>query len=150
VLRADSDVEIETAPLVATPEGPLWLCLDCQPVCSTDLWLFHKTTDRRRYDERARRHPNADDVVLVNQRGEVTETARANLALCLDGHWSTPPLGSGLLPGVERARSLAEGRLVERVLSVEDLRRADRVATLSSLRGWRAARVRPLCNCLAP
>jgi para-aminobenzoate synthetase/4-amino-4-deoxychorismate lyase len=57
----------------------------------------------------------------------------------LDGCWWTPPLEAGCLPGVERARLLEMGRLQERVLRVADLERAEGVAVLSSLRGWRAA-----------
>lgn len=147
VLRPEGSVEVETASLPRGTGSTLRLCVDPQPVTSRDVTLFHKTTDRRRYDARARRHAGADDVVLVNERGQVTETTRANLAVCLGGQWCTPPLDCGLLPGVERARSLAEGRLVERVVTVDDLRRAPQVATLSSLRGWLPARVAHDCRC---
>ena len=95
----------------------------------------------------ARRHPTVDDVVLINERGEVTETTRATLAVRLGDLWCTPPLRCGLLPGIQRARDLADGRLVERLITVDDLLCADSVATLSSLRGWRAARVLPTCEC---
>ena len=101
--------------------------------------LFHKTTVRQRYVEAAVRHPGADDVLLVNRRGEVTETTIANLAVRLDGRWWTPPLSSGLLPGIERAVALADGRIAERALSVEDVRRAEGLALLNSVRGWRPA-----------
>ena len=148
LLRAGGAMEVETSPLdVPDPAFPLSLCLDLEPVDSSEITLFHKTTDRARYDERTRRHPMADDVLLVNERGEVTETTRANVAVRVDGQWCTPPLRCGLLPGIQRARDLAEGRLVERVITVEDLLTASDVATLSSLRGWRAARFVPTCAC---
>ena len=148
VLRPHGAVEVETSALDdELPAGPLRLCVDPEPVHSTDVMLFHKTTNRGRYDDRARRHPTADDVVLVNEFGEVTETTRANLAVGLAGRWCTPPLSCGLLPGVERGRQLAAGRLVERVVTIDDLRNASAVATLSSLRGWRPAYVRPNCRC---
>ena len=88
---------------------------------------------------RALRHPDAEDVVLVNERGELTETTIANLAVRLDGTWWTPPTTSGCLPGVERARLLDLGRLRERVLHVEDLAAADGLAVVNSLRGRREA-----------
>ena len=148
VLRAHGAIEVETSALDdQLPAAPLQLCVDPEPVHSTDVMLFHKTTNRGRYDDRSRRHPTADDVVLVNERGELTETTRANLALRLAGRWCTPPLSCGLLPGVERGRHLAAGRLVERVVTEDDLRNASAVATLSSLRGWRPAYVRPNCRC---
>jgi para-aminobenzoate synthetase / 4-amino-4-deoxychorismate lyase len=148
VLRASGPVEVETLAFAdEVPTSTLRLCVDLEPVSSSDVMLFHKTTNRRRYDERTRRHPAADDVVLVNERGEVTETTRANLAVLLDDQWYTPPINCGLLPGVERARRLADGRLVERVVSLDDLRDARAVATLSSLRGWRPAHVLARCLC---
>lgn len=121
--------------------GQVLLAIDEQPVRSSDVGLFHKTTDRRAYDDRRARHPDADDVVLVNERGEVTETTIANLAARIDGVWSTPPLDAGCLPGVERARWLAGGTLVERVVTADQLRSAEEVAVLSSLRGWRPAAI---------
>jgi para-aminobenzoate synthetase / 4-amino-4-deoxychorismate lyase len=147
VLRPDGSIEVETAAFPPVPGSTLRLCVDPVPVSSNDVALFHKTTDRRRYEERALRHAGADDVVLVNERGEVTETTRANLAVRLDGQWCTPPLDSGLLPGIERARRIAEGRLVERLVTLGDLRRASGVATLSSLRGWLPAAVDLDCGC---
>jgi para-aminobenzoate synthetase/4-amino-4-deoxychorismate lyase len=148
LLRADEAIELQTSALDdERPVSSQQLCIDFEPVSSSDVKLFHKTTDRERYEDRAHRHPAADDVVLVNERGEVTETTRANLAVRINGQWCTPPLSCGLLPGVERARQLADGRLVERVVTVEDLLGAPAVATLSSLRGWRAAHVRASCGC---
>jgi para-aminobenzoate synthetase/4-amino-4-deoxychorismate lyase len=153
VLRADGRVELTATPLADVTSAvadPVELCIDPVPLHSSDPALFHKTLDRRRYDERAARHPAADDVVLVNERGEVTETTRANLAARTGGRWITPPLACGLLPGIERARLLAAGQLTEAVLRVEDLLGADAVATFSSLRGWREATVAPTCPCAAP
>ena len=148
VLRAGGAIELDTSPLDdSAPTSVLSLCVDPEPVGSSETTLFHKTTDRARYDERARRHPMVDDVVLINERGEITETTRANVAVRLGDQWCTPPLRCGLLPGIQRARDLADGRLVERVITVDDLLGAQFVATLSSLRGWRAARVVRTCAC---
>ena len=77
--------------------------------------------------------------MLVNEQGHVTETTVANLAVRFGESWWTPRLDDGCLPGIERARLLAAGRIRERVLSPADLDRADALALVSSLRGWRAA-----------
>ncbi|HLM03805.1 MAG TPA: aminodeoxychorismate synthase component I [Blastococcus sp.] len=135
----DVEVELEAMPPVAT--RPVCLALDDDPVDAASPWLQHKTTRREVYVTRALRHPEADDVVLVNQRGELTETTTANLAVRLGGRWWTPPTSSGCLPGVERGRLLESGRLHERVLTVADLHAAEQVAVLNSLRGWRRARL---------
>ena len=65
--------------------------------------------------------------------------AGGNIAVRLDGRWWTPPLQSGCLPGVERGRLIDRKKLRERVLYPADLWRAERIAVLSSLRGWRRA-----------
>jgi para-aminobenzoate synthetase / 4-amino-4-deoxychorismate lyase len=137
--RGDVDVELEAMPPAGT--RPVRLALDDEPVDDASPWLQHKSTRRDVYLTRALRHPEADDVVLVNQRGELTETTTANLAVRLDGRWWTPPTASGCLPGVERARLLELGRLHERVLTVADLHDAEQLAVLNSLRGWRSARL---------
>jgi para-aminobenzoate synthetase/4-amino-4-deoxychorismate lyase len=105
------------------------------PVDERDPFLFHKTTLRARYERAVAASPGADDVLLVSQRGELTESTRANLALRLDGAWLTPALDSGLLPGTLRAALLSRGRLREAVLRRADLGRAERVVLLNSLRG---------------
>jgi para-aminobenzoate synthetase/4-amino-4-deoxychorismate lyase len=130
-------VDVEELPRPAT--GPVRLAIDPTPVDSTECWPHHKTSLREPYTERLARHPAADDVVLVNERGEVTESCTANVAVRLDGQWWTPPLGSGCLPGIERARLVADGVLHQRVLRPADLHRAEDLALVNSLRGRRPA-----------
>ena len=139
VLRRHGAVEVATAPLPEDSEQPVRLAVDPDPVDADQLWFRHKTTRRGVYTERAARRPDVDDVVLVDRHGQVTETTVANVAALVDGTWLTPPLSAGCLPGVERARLVAAGELRERSLSIDDLRRADALALVSSLRGWRPA-----------
>ena len=139
LLDRSGAVSIELGPAPVRSARPVTLAVDLQPVDPNQRWLYHKTTRRQTYTTRARRHPTVDDVVLVNDRGQVTETTVANLAVQLDGSWYTPPLDAGCLPGVERGRLLELGRLRERDLTPEDLHRADALALVSSVRGWRPA-----------
>lgn len=138
-LGRGGELAIDVEPLPAPLDGPVRLAVDDDPVDPLDSWPYHKTTLRDPYDRRRRQRPDADDVVMVNTRGELTEATTATLALELDGQWWTPPVGSGCLPGVERARLLDRGVLRERVLRRADLDRAGGIAVISSLRGWRAA-----------
>jgi para-aminobenzoate synthetase/4-amino-4-deoxychorismate lyase len=132
-------IEAGGAPFAETTE-PLRLAIDrAHPVDPTDAMFFHKTTLRAPYEAAAARHPDADDVVLVNTRGEVTETTRANIAAEIGGRWVTPPLDAGLLPGCERAALVADGTLVEERIGVDAFERADAIAFLNSVRGWRSA-----------
>jgi len=141
LLSRGGQVEVQLEAMPPVSGRPVRLALDDEPVDAGSPWLQHKTTRRDVYVTRALRHPEADDVVLVNQHGEVTETTTANLAVRIGGRWWTPPTTSGCLPGVERGRLLELGRLHERVLTVEDLLGAEEVAVLNSLRGRRAARL---------
>ena len=115
------------------------VALDDEPVDPSDVWLFHKTTRRAPYERRRERRPDVDDVLLVNDRGEVTESTIANLAVRLDGVWVTPPVDAGLLPGTYRNVLLREGEVTERPVTVDELRGAGELALVSSVRGWRPA-----------
>jgi para-aminobenzoate synthetase/4-amino-4-deoxychorismate lyase len=102
-----------------------------------------KTTHRAHYEAAAPSDPTVFDTLLYNIRGELTEFTRGNVAVLLDGQWLTPPLHCGLLDGVGRAQYLAEGRLQEAVVSLDDLPRAQDLAFINSLRGWVHARLVP-------
>jgi para-aminobenzoate synthetase/4-amino-4-deoxychorismate lyase len=130
---------VDVEPLPPLLPGRVLLAVDDEPVDPRDWRLYHKTTVREPYDRRRERRPDVDDVIMVNTRGELTEATRATLALRLGGRWWTPPEGSGCLPGVERARLLDLGLLRERLLRPADLSRAQGLAVISSLRGWRTA-----------
>ena len=113
---------------------------------AADLCTYARATGWRSYvvDPRGRfatreRFPDADDAVLVNTAGHVTETTRANIAIRSDGRWVTPPLTDGLLPGCERRALLADGTLEEASFGIEDLEGAESVVFLNSVRGWRRA-----------
>lgn len=134
VVAAGGMVEIEAAPLTPLPR-PYRLRLACEPVESADWRLFHKTTDRGLYEAARRAQPEADDVLLWNRQGEVTESCIANLLYEREGVWYTPPLACGLLPGVCRAQLLATGAVRERVLPVAELARAPRLRLANAVRG---------------
>lgn len=82
----------------------------------------------------------ADEAILLNERGELCEGSRSNLALRLDGEWLTPPLRSGCLPGTVRRRLLERGEVEERDLMPEDLDRAEGIELMNSLWGVVAGR----------
>ncbi len=80
-----------------------------------------------------------DEVLLLNERGEVSECTSANVFIVRDGEVLTPPLDSGCLPGVTREILLelapAEGIPIrEMKLSLEDLMTANEVFITSTTR----------------
>jgi len=135
------DGALQADPRTTAPgaDGPVRVALDREPVDPADVWLFHKTTRRAPYDRRRERRPDVDDVLLVNERGEVTESTVANIAVRLDRRWVTPPVETGLLPGTYRAVLVREGTLEERPVTIDQVRAAEELALVSSVRGWRRA-----------
>lgn len=77
-----------------------------------------------------------DEVVLLNERGEVSECTSANIFAVIDGRVVTPPLSSGCLPGVTRAILLEEieTSAEERTLQLADLKAASEIFITSSTR----------------
>lgn len=134
----DGSWSVERHPLVDGPV-PVRLAIDTEVTRSDDPFCCHKTTWRRHYDDAQARHPDADDVLLVNEHGCVVETTIANIAYRLDDQWYCPPLGDGGLPGIARARELAAGRLSERSLRAAEVGECRELAVLNDLRGWRPA-----------
>ncbi|RJX33324.1 MAG: aminodeoxychorismate synthase component I [Oxalobacter sp.] len=135
---------VETAALSALAE-PVRIMLATTKTQSNDLFLQHKTTVREHYDAawRAAEAQGAFDMLFCNQRGELTEGGRCNVLLKLDGAWFTPPLSAGVLPGVMRSVLLEDSdwKVQKRTLTLEDLRRAERIAVCNALRGVLMAEV---------
>jgi para-aminobenzoate synthetase/4-amino-4-deoxychorismate lyase len=107
-----------------------------QPIDSADVFLYHKTSRRSIYDRARAERPDCDDVILWNERGEITESCTANVVIDLNGELITPLLECGLLGGTLRAELLARGQLVERVITIEMLHSARRIWLINSVRRW--------------
>ncbi|MCX7591482.1 MAG: aminodeoxychorismate synthase component I [Kiritimatiellae bacterium] len=107
-----------------------------EPVVSHNPFLYHKTTHRDTYERARRGRHGYDDVLLYNERGEVTESTVANVVVELGGRRLTPPVSCGLLSGVFREWLLSRGEIEERVISSDVVRRADRIFLINSVRRW--------------
>lgn len=142
-LAKDGTIEIVAAPLKPLPAGPVGVLLASAhgfaPTRASDALLLHKTTRRAEYDRawQAAEALGGFDMLFVNERGEVTEGGRSNLFVKLDGQWVTPPLASGVLPGVMRGVLLDDRAFgaVERVVTRDDLARAQGLLLTNALRG---------------
>lgn len=105
---------------------------------SGDALARHKNNWREIYEGELARlsaETGCDEVLFLNECGELVESARANLFVRISGVLFTPPLSSGPLPGCLRRELLARGECAERVLTLDDLDRADAVYFGNSLRG---------------
>jgi para-aminobenzoate synthetase/4-amino-4-deoxychorismate lyase len=133
------DTRAQAYPLAPT-QAPVRVRLAERPLIGSDgEFVRFKTTHRAHYDAFAPTDDAVFDTLLWNERAELTEFTRGNLALKIDGRWLTPALECGLLPGVARARLLREGVIEEAILTRGDLARAEELAFFNSLRGWLVA-----------
>lgn len=136
-LGAAGDLETTAVPLPPTPERTWRVAIHPQRVRSDDPWLGHKTTNRALYDEaRAALPDGVDEYLFVNERDEVCEGTITNIFVTLeDGRRITPPLSSGLLPGILREERLASGEVEETPVTLDMMRSARAIALGNSLRG---------------
>ena len=101
---------LEAQPLPdALDQHPVRIGLAPQAIDRQDVFFYHKTTRREAYEAALRSRPECDDVLLWNERGEITETCLANVAVRLDGALVTPPVDCGLLAGTLRGWLLERG-----------------------------------------
>jgi para-aminobenzoate synthetase/4-amino-4-deoxychorismate lyase len=139
LLSEGGAVTVTTTPLPpANPDAVMRYVVSPTRLNSADIFLFHKTTRRELYDRDWQHYSEtqgANEVIYLNERGELAEGSRTTIFLERDGHLLTPALSAGLLPGTLRAEFLASGRAKEAVLRLEDLKSGDAVYLGNSVRG---------------
>lgn len=143
-LRAQSDgIAMRAEPFEAPPE-PVDVCLSRFRIRSDDPFLRYKTAWRPTHDRAAREAASRGcfEAILQNERGELTEGSRTNLFIEIGGRLFTPPLESGVLPGILRGRLLAQSRAAERVVTANDFAQADAIYVGNSARGLLLARIK--------
>jgi len=146
LIDADGSFGINSEPLPphAEPNRIGRVCISKHRTDPADSMLYHKTTQRplyslAYYQASAR---GFDEVLFLNQRGELTEGAISNVFIEKDGRWFTPPIECGLLAGVYRRHLLETRRETEeRILTPDDLRNADSVYLTNAVRGLRRVEI---------
>ncbi len=106
---------------------------------SRDRFLFHKTTNRSIYDREysSCRKKGFFDIIFRNEKEEITEGAISNLFIKKNNTYYTPPLGCGLLNGVYRRHLMSKKgfSVKEKVLTVDDIKKADKIILTNAVRG---------------
>jgi para-aminobenzoate synthetase/4-amino-4-deoxychorismate lyase len=138
-LARDGSVLLEATALAERGTRTRRVRLARNPVDRRDPFLYHKTTARSVYERALAEAGDCDDVLLWNAEGEVTESAVANVVVRLGGRLVTPPVECGLLAGTLRTSLLAEGRVRERRIRIEELGDAEELWLVNSVRGWMRA-----------
>ena len=104
---------------------------------SQNEFLYHKTTYRPWFFDSFQKIKTGEifDEIYFNEKGELTEGARSNIILQLDGKLYTPPIRCGLLNGIYRQKLLKEEKCEEKILYKTDVERAEKIFCINSVRG---------------
>jgi para-aminobenzoate synthetase / 4-amino-4-deoxychorismate lyase len=135
LVSASGRIDVSSVALAREAEGFADVTLAAEPVDSSDPFLYHKTTNRRVFERALALRPGAADVLLFNERMELTESTLANLVVDIDGLLLTPPIECGLLPGTARAQLLQQKTVRPGIVRVDELPRIRRLYLLNSVRG---------------
>jgi para-aminobenzoate synthetase/4-amino-4-deoxychorismate lyase len=139
LIASDGSAKVEIHPVTACGWGKdqLKVLVASEIVDSSDVFLYHKTTNRDFYNRHFHdaRENGFDEVIFFNERNELTEGAISNIFLRHGNLWSTPLLTCGLLPGIWRDKMMHELNAVEKVLYSRDLKNADEIILGNSVRG---------------
>jgi 4-amino-4-deoxychorismate lyase len=105
-----------------------------------------KTTHRPHYDAARKRAEIASfkelkEVILFNEKDEITEASTYSVAFWRDGKWVTPPLDSGCLAGTARAWMLEHGLIAEKVVPRESLQDEEWVLLSNGAKGVQLGKV---------
>ena len=131
-LTLDREGGVEWTVAALPPAKAAWrVGLSLERLASGDPWLRVKSTRREAYDRaRAALPQGLDEVLFLNERGEVCDGSITSVFFDRGQGMRTPPLACGLLPGVLRA----ELGCAEEVLPGDDLTKV-RLWVGNALRG---------------
>jgi para-aminobenzoate synthetase/4-amino-4-deoxychorismate lyase len=125
---------LEAQMLLPLPQ-PYRIRIAKKPIDSRDPFFYHKTTHRHVYEQAMADSPGYDDILLWNEKKEVTESCIANVVVEKDGRLLTPFVHSGLLPGIYRSYLLEQDKIKEEIINVQDLHQYSRIYLINSVRG---------------
>lgn len=137
-LNEDGQFVATAAPFSEAAPSQWTYAISPRRILSTDVLQHHKTTWRELYDSEHARlaaELGCDEVIFLNERGEIAEGSRTNVFAEVDGALVTPPLSAGALDGCLRRSLIDAGTCAERPLMPADLARVQKVYLGNSLRG---------------
>jgi len=131
LLNSAGELKYETKDYV-NEEKTFKVKLAEKPINSADIFYFHKTTNRGMYPTKA----GFDDILLFNEKDELTEFTIGNLVVKMNGELFTPPVSCGLLSGTFRAQLVESGQVVERTIVKNELKQIQEIHLINSVRKW--------------
>lgn len=115
---------------------PVPVTLSKKPIEINNPFLYHKTTYREMYKQHMINDNKTFDILLWNDKKEITEFTIGNIVVDFNGELFTPPVKSGLLPGTFREQLLRENKIKERTIYIDELKDCSAIWFINSVRGW--------------
>lgn len=105
-------------------------------IYSENKFQYFKTTNRKLYDDEFFEYKKNgyDEVIYLNEKGELAEGAITNIFLFTNENWFTPKIQSGILDGCYRKYFIKNNNVHESKLNLDDLKSADRILLTNSVR----------------
>ena len=142
-LSLPGSFSVSHEPIAVQPSAAtLRVCIASHRTDSRNPLLHHKTTERELFDRylTLARQSGYDEVLFLNERGELTEGAISTLFIRQGQQLLTPPLHAGLLNGIFRSNFLATRPFAaEKTITLHDLETASTLYIANSVRGLRPA-----------
>lgn len=106
-------------------------------ISTQNKFQYFKTTNRKLYDEEYQKYfaKGFFDVIFLNEKDEVAEGSITNIFIKKGNSWLTPPLTSGILNGIYCSHLLNNNDIKEKLITIEDLLKADEIKLVNSVRG---------------
>ncbi|EHJ57511.1 aminodeoxychorismate synthase, component I [Streptococcus urinalis FB127-CNA-2] len=129
-LNHQGQISISSQTLVPLSEAFLTAKLKKQDKPIKDSpFTFFKTTYRPHLEK------SNQETIYFDDDQFLLETSIGNLFLEIDNHLYTPPVDFGILPGIFRQSLLEKGIVIEKKLTLDDLKRAIRIFAGNAIRG---------------
>ncbi|MFH2137353.1 MAG: aminodeoxychorismate synthase component I [Candidatus Omnitrophota bacterium] len=152
LLSENGIITIEACPLSKQAKGPpAEIILSAKKICSNNKFFYHKTTLRKLYNQQYRHYKKQGffDIIFRNEKNEITEGAISNIFIKKGRKFYTPAVSCGLLPGVFRKHFITQhkGKVIETILTLEDLKKADAIYCTNAVRGIVKVSLRSQVSC---
>ncbi len=138
LLSKEGKINIEKILLNNNLKNVLKVGFAKEAVNKEDIFLYHKTTRRNVYNKAIAqaKKERLDDILLWNEKGELTESTISNLVVKKNGKYLTPPIECGLLNGSFRQFLIDKGKIEEEVILKKDLHNFNEIYLINSVRKW--------------
>ncbi|MDP8258263.1 MAG: aminotransferase class IV [Candidatus Aadella gelida] len=139
IVKKNGKLQLSSLELDAPENLPVKIAVSSSRTDRADEFLYHKTTNRKLYEHDLAKYRSNGffDIIFLNGEGEVTEGSIGNIMIRNGEDHFTPISSSGLLPGVYREYLLnvrEDFVLKEKVLFLDDLKKADEIFMINSVR----------------